>query len=190
MSPSIPSSLAAVTLGHLNFTANCSNLAIGFNVYINDFAQNNQTAGSGTTGDNGPSGYEDWWTDGVSPEFLGFWRGVLGTALPNTYLKYSDVQIAAWTNHSEFYDFFYDDTLSWPYPDELDELSNSLASMGGCYSNVSLGDSSEISVYSDFQQGMLLAVREDDVEMETDPRQLVWSITAAHTILPRIKNPV
>ena len=153
MDVSLPGELSNVTLGHLNFTANCSNIQIGYDVWLNDFTWQEPSPGNLTEDDtDGPDDYSDFWTNGTSPEFLGFWRGALGTVLPKTYLTYTDAQIATWTNHTEFYDFFNDNVDTWPLPSLIDELSNSLSESGGCSVNASANQQGNTN-YAFYQQG-------------------------------------
>ena len=157
MSVSIPSELSNITLAHLNFTNNCTNAGVGYTVWSNDFWNSTQTPGNDTTGktDDGPEGYEDWWTNGTSPEFIGFWRASLSSVLPKNYTTYTDAQIAAWTNHTEFYDFFNDDAGDdqWPWPGDLGELSNWLSEGGGCTVNQTQGAQTQITDYVSFEEG-------------------------------------
>lgn len=104
---SVAASLANITLNQLNFTANCSNLALGLYVFENDFylgspnPENNNGDNDSyynSTVDDGPSEYfEDFWTNGTSPEWISFWRYALSSVLPG-YLSLSDADIARWAN--------------------------------------------------------------------------------------------
>ena len=172
---SVAASLANITLNQLNFTANCSNLALGLYVFENDF--NFQTPNSGnysydnssyynSSVDDGPSDYfEDFWTNGTSPEWISFWRYTLSSVLPTEYLSLSDGDIARWANTTvgrlsertpplsallfglkdailmkklqEAFNFFDNDVDSIPAPDSLSELSYDLAESGGCRQNAS-----------------------------------------------------
>lgn len=98
-------SLANITLNQLNFTANCSNLALGLYVFENDFNLQIPNPGNyngsdyNSTVDDGPSEYfEDFWTNGTSPEWISFWRYTLSSVLPNDFLSLSDADIARWAN--------------------------------------------------------------------------------------------
>lgn len=92
----------------LNFTANCSNLALGLYVFENDFQWQSPNPGNyhydndsyhNSTVDDGPSEYfEDFWTNGTSPEWISFWRYTLSSVLPQGYLSLSDAEIASWAN--------------------------------------------------------------------------------------------
>lgn len=145
-------SLANISLHDLNLTANCSNLALGVNVWINDFYDQNPTPGSSgyddeTTGyynattDDGPSsddsGYSDYplfWTNGTSPEWLAFWRYSLASALPDSYMNLSDQEITKWSNVTEMFYFFdyYDFQLVTEDGRFPRWLSTDLAYKGGC----------------------------------------------------------
>lgn len=104
----VAASLANITLNQLNFTANCSNLALGLYVFENDFNLPSPTPGNykydndsyyNSTVDDGPSEYfEDFWINGTSPEWISFWRFTLSSVLPNDYLRLSDADIARWAN--------------------------------------------------------------------------------------------
>lgn len=158
MSVTNSSILANVTLAHLNLTANCSNLAIGFQVWNDDFEYADPASGNSTvddsTADDGPElPFYDMWSNGTSPEFIEFWRGTLGSVLPHSYLNFTDAEIAAWTNHTEFYDFFNLDVLYWPFPDQLSSLANSIATSGGCANNGSTSQQGGLTFYSEFQKG-------------------------------------
>ena len=113
---SVAASLANITLNQLNFTANCSNLALGLYVFETDFNLQYPNPGNysydnssyyNSSNDDGPSDYfEDFWTNGTSPEWISFWRYTLSSVLPTEYLSLSDVDIARWANttvgiHSE-----------------------------------------------------------------------------------------
>ena len=105
---SVAASLANITLNQINFTANCSNLALGLYVFENDFNFASPNPGNSnsdndtyynSTVDDGPSdNFEDFWTNGTSPEWTNFWRYSLSSVLPNGYLRLSDVEIATWAN--------------------------------------------------------------------------------------------
>ena len=105
---SVAASLANITLNQLNFTANCSNLALGLYVFENDFNLQIPNPGnytydnssySNSSVDDGPSDYfEDFWNNGTSPEWISFWRYTLSSALPTEYLSLSDEDIARWAN--------------------------------------------------------------------------------------------
>ena len=135
---SVSAGLANVTLAHLNFAANCSNLALGLVVFANDFLSEYPNPGNSTfdnsTTDDGPGDYTDFWTNGTAPEWIGFWRAALGSALPDDYLKLSDSDIAMWANTTEAFDFFGHDVYQSPDPTDISQLSNYLAIEGGCRS--------------------------------------------------------
>ena len=155
MSVSIPRLLANFTLSSLNFTANCGNVVLGYNVWYNDFLLLQPTAGNFTAmvdpSSNGPGDFTDIWLNGISPEFISFWRAMLPPSLSKA--SFSDADIAAWTNSTPFYEFFENDVGdAWPRPDKIDQIANSLASSGGCENNNSQ-DTGDIKEYSKFQQG-------------------------------------
>ena len=155
MNVSIPLSLANVTISNINFTGDCGNVALGYNVWYNDFFLQQPTEGNWTTTSNslndGPGAYANIWLNGTSPEFIRFWRATLSPSHPE--MNYSDTEIVRWTNSSPFYDFFGDDLgNAWPRPDKKDQIANSLASSGGCKNNNSQ-DAGDIKQYSQFQQG-------------------------------------
>ena len=56
MSLSLPASLVNLTLSHLNFTSNCSNVALGLTVWLNDFNYDNATSGNQTATNDLPGG--------------------------------------------------------------------------------------------------------------------------------------
>ena len=149
-------SLGNITLSHINFTANCSNLAVGLDVWLNDFVFESPTPGNLTydhgsqinsTADNGPTEeYFDFFTNGTSPEWLGFWRSALASALPASSIHHvSDQDISKWANTTDaflFFDYLDIDPIKIPpdavFADELTDLSFSsdlsqmLARQGGC----------------------------------------------------------
>lgn len=155
MNVSVPRPLANLTLSNLNFTANCENAILGYKVWYNDFLPLQSTAGDSSTPvdpkNNISQDLMDIWTNGISPDFIGFWRATLPPTLSKVY--FSDAEIAAWTNSTSFYEFFEDDIGdAWPRPDKLDQIANSLATSGGCKNNNSQ-DAGDIQAYSQFQQG-------------------------------------
>ena len=172
MNVSLPASLANLTIAHLNFTQNCSNVALGLTVWLNDFNYYNATPGNLTATndlpggvdnptdtedtsldndadesdqsidpvDNGPTdAFTNFWTNGTSPEWIGFWRAAVGSALPTTYMNLTDTQIIQWSNTTDAFDFF--DPYyanSWASPTDRSEMSYYLANQGGCSSNGTL----------------------------------------------------
>lgn len=156
MNATIPQSLANLSISRLNFTANCGNVVLGYHVWYNDFVQLHPMAsnftGSANTSNAGSGSYLDIWVDGISPEFISFWRAMLPPTVSSA--SFSDAEIAAWTNSTPFTDFFENDIGdAWPSPDRLDQIANSLASSGGCQNNNSQ-DAGDIKEFSKFQQGM------------------------------------
>ena len=141
---SAASSLANITLHQLNFTANCSNLALGIQVW-NSFDYDpgygyfydptGNYTNSNDTGDDGPGGpygeYAGFWelTNGTSPDWIAFWRAVVDTVIPSNE-SLSDKDIADWSNNTEMFDFF-----GWPGGPDLPSLSKDLALLGGCNHN-------------------------------------------------------
>ncbi len=139
------SSLANITLHQLNFTANCSNLALGIQVwnsfdYDPEFGYfyvptNNNTNKNDTGDDDGPGGpygeYAGFWYDsnGTAPDWIAFWRAALDTVIPGNE-SLSDNHIADWSNNTEMFDFF-----DWPGALDLSSLSQDLALQGGCSHN-------------------------------------------------------
>lgn len=81
---SVAASVANITLNQLDPTANCSNLALWLYVFENElnlqspnprkYKYDNDSYDNSTV-DDGPSEYfEDFWTNGTSPECINFWR--------------------------------------------------------------------------------------------------------------------
>ena len=110
-------SLGNVTLPHINFTANCSNLAVGLDVWLHDFIFKFPTPGNLTydndtywnsTADDGPTDeYSLFFTNGTSPEWIEFWRSALASALPSSSIPHiSDQDITKWANTTEAFSFF------------------------------------------------------------------------------------
>ena len=189
MNLTLPVSLANLTISHLNFTSNCSNVALGLTVWINDFndytpSPGNQTATNDLPGgsdnptvaqeldpdddtsddvdqsvdpvDNGPTDeYTDFWTNGTSPEWLGFWRAALASALPTIYMNLTDAEIAQWSNTTDAFEFFDQDNANNDLADPTDKLSLSkyLASSGGCGSN---GTLSKVQAITDMQPACMV----------------------------------
>ncbi len=121
MNVSVPTSLASLNISSLNFSGNCENVALGYNVWYNDFLLQQPVEGNWTTtpnpSDDGPGGLA-FWLNGTSPEFIRFWRAMLppGQSTKNV----SDAEIATWTNSTPFYEFFIDDLgNAWPRPDNI-----------------------------------------------------------------------
>ena len=189
MNLTLPASLANLTVSQLNFTLNCSNVALGLNVWMNDFNYYNATPGNQTATndlpggsdnptlaqdldsdddtsgevdqsvdpvDNGPNdAYPDIWTNGTSPEWLGFWRAALASALPTTYMNLTDAEIAQWSNTTDAFEFF--DALNannfWGDPTDKSQMSYYLASQGGCGSN---GTLSKVQAITDMQPACMV----------------------------------
>lgn len=59
MSLTLPASLANLTVSHLNFTSNCSNVALGLVVWENDFLANTPTSGNQTATNDLPGGSDN-----------------------------------------------------------------------------------------------------------------------------------
>ena len=59
MNLSLPASLANLTVSHLNFTSNCSNVALGLTVWLNDFNYYNATPGNQTATNDLPGGSDN-----------------------------------------------------------------------------------------------------------------------------------
>ena len=188
MNLTLPVSLANLTVSHLNFTLNCSNVALGLTVWTNDFLSygatpGNQTATNDLPGgsdnptitqdldtdddtsdeedqsvdpvDNGPTdAYTDFWTNGTSPEWLGFWRAALASALPTTYMNLTDAEIAQWSNTTDAFEFFdADNANNWGDPTDRLSLSYYLAYSGGCGSN---GTLSKVQAITDIQPACMV----------------------------------
>lgn len=143
-------SLANVTLSHINFTANCSNFALGMNVWLNDFIIGEPTSGNltgdqddytwwNTTADDGPTEeYTYFFTNGTSPEWLGFWRFALASALPSSYMSISDQDIAKWANTTGnflFFDYLEVEPMDFSDSSFSSNFSQLLAREGGCNNN-------------------------------------------------------
>ena len=102
----IPSALQDVSIHSLRLLDNCSIISSGHQVwkdyfvnmtYVYDDAQNT------------PGLYWRYWGGSPGP-LLGFWRDALSTILPDSYMNFTDSQIFAWTNSTQFYGFFANDT--------------------------------------------------------------------------------
>ncbi len=79
------------------------------------------------------------WTNGTSPEWLGFWRAALASALPTTYMNLTDAEIAQWSNTTDAFEFFdADNANTWADPTDKSYVSYYLAYQGGCSSNGTL----------------------------------------------------
>ncbi len=59
MSLTLPASLANLTISHLNFTLNCSNVVLGLTVWENDFNSYNATPGNQTATNDLPGGSDN-----------------------------------------------------------------------------------------------------------------------------------
>ena len=184
MNLTLPVSLANLTISHLNFTSNCSNVALGLVVWMNDFNGNaspgNQTATNDLPGgsdnptvaqeldndddddqsvdpiDNGPTvDYTDFWTNGTSPEWLGFWRAALASALPTIYMDLTDAEINQWSNTTDAFEFFDEFNANNYLADPTDKsaVSQYLASSGGCGSN---GTLSKVQAVTDMQPACMV----------------------------------
>ena len=124
MNVSVPASLASLNISSLNFSGQCENVALGYDVWYNDFFLQQPAEGNWTTtpnpSDDGPEGVV-YWLNGTSPEFLHFWRAVLPPS--QSVQNLSDADIAIWTNSTSFYEFFVDDVGgAWPSPNSLDQI--------------------------------------------------------------------
>lgn len=142
--------LSQVNITHLNFTQNCSNIALGVEVYNNYFSitaedkYNDTGQVPATPSNSGPTDYpiQGWsgWSNGPPQDWIQFWRG----ALPVAYQTSSDEDVAQWANTTqclEFFDLTYNPTTS-DYGDrdqvnldDVDAFSNALANLGGCQYN-------------------------------------------------------
>lgn len=141
---SLPAILANVTLHQLNFTANCSNLALGLQVWqefgdeygiytvAGNATYDNETIDDGPGGPNGE--YEDFWTNGTALDWIAFWRVALGSAVPTMNLTNNDV--ANWANTTESFYFFDDNYFDLEIdPLNLQLMANMLAFEDGCKAN-------------------------------------------------------
>ena len=153
-------SLANITLHQLNFTANCSNLALGIQVW-NSFVYDpsdgyfynpidNLTSINDTDwdGPDGPYGqYAGFWflTNGTAPDWTAFWRAALDTVIPSNQ-SLSDDEIANWSNNTEMFNFF-----DWNGAVDLAGLSQNLALQGGCGHNFT----TNIESILDFEQACI-----------------------------------
>ncbi len=141
------SSLVNITLHQLNFAANCSNLALGIQIWNNfdydpDFGYYYDSTGNYTYNNNtdydGPGGpygeYAGFWifSNGTAPDWITFWRAALDTVIPGNQ-SLSDNQIADWSNNTEMFDFFSLEVTDLP------SLSKDLALQGGCSHNFTTG---------------------------------------------------
>lgn len=143
-------SLANVSLHDLNLAANCSNLALGVNIWIKEFVDKpipdlsdyesdpsyNGTRDDGpSSDDSGYSDYPNFWTNGTSPEWLDFWRFSLASVLPGSYLNLSNQEITNWSNTTETFYFFEQDDFQLVTEDGKFPrwLSTDLAYKGGCH---------------------------------------------------------
>ena len=59
MSLTLPASLANLTVSHLNFTADCSNVGLGLTVYMNDFVNRTPTPGNQSATNDLPGGSDN-----------------------------------------------------------------------------------------------------------------------------------
>ena len=59
MSLTLPASLANLTVSHLNFTSNCSNVALGLTVWTNDFIKGDPSPGNQTATNDLPGGSDN-----------------------------------------------------------------------------------------------------------------------------------
>ena len=139
-------SLGNVTLSHINFTANCSNLAVGLDVWLNDFFVGIPTPGNLTfdndtywnsTADDGPTDeFSDFFKNGTSPEWTGFWRSALASALPSSSIHHiSDQDISTWANTTDaflFFDYLDIAPMNFPELSFSSDVSQMLAQQGGC----------------------------------------------------------
>ena len=123
MNVSLPTGLASLNISSLNFSGKCENVALGYDVWYNDFFLQQPTEGNWTTTPNssdiGPQGIT-FWLNGTSPEFIDFWRAMLSPS--QLVQNFSDTDIAIWTNSTPFYEFFVDDVSAWPRPSSLDQI--------------------------------------------------------------------
>ncbi|KAK3176460.1 hypothetical protein OEA41_007783 [Lepraria neglecta] len=100
---SAAASLMNITFRQLDFTANCSNLALGIQVWNNFlyydegnyyYALNGTATTDSEAVDDGPGGpdgdFPDFWTNGTAPDWIAFWRATLGAKIPDTYLSLTD----------------------------------------------------------------------------------------------------
>jgi len=148
--------LSQVNVTHLDFTRNCSNIALGVKTYNDYFSataiRNYNDTGEvpATPNNSGPTDYPSasisgWsgWSNGPPQEWIQFWRG----ALPVAYQTSSDEDIARWANTTqclEFFDLTYNPTtfdygdLNQVNLDDVDAFSNALANLGGCQDNRTL----------------------------------------------------
>ncbi len=128
MNISVPMSLASINISSLYFRGNCENVALGYDVWHNDFVLQQPAEGNWSMtqnySNNGPGGLP-YWSNGPSPEFIHFWRAMLSPGQSATNI--SDAEIATWTNSTPFYGFFVDDVGdAWPRPDSIDQICENL----------------------------------------------------------------
>ncbi|KAK4695258.1 hypothetical protein P7C71_g2468, partial [Lecanoromycetidae sp. Uapishka_2] len=141
---SLPAILANVTLHQLNFTATCSNLALGLQVWHEfgdeygiyaipgNSTHDNETMDDGPGGSNGE--YQDFWTNGTALDWIAFWRTALGSVVPTKSLTDNDV--ANWANTTESFYFFDDNYFDIEIdPLNLQIMANVLAFEQGCKAN-------------------------------------------------------
>lgn len=112
MNVSLPSVLCNVTILILSLTNHCSLLAVGYEVWQNESVNSKPTPGNVSNNEfvNLDSDGDPFWTNGVAPEWIKFWRGALRTVLPNSYLNFIDNEIVTWTNDTNFFYFL---TVQW-----------------------------------------------------------------------------
>ena len=154
---SVPDILTNITLHQLNFTANCSNLPLGIQVWTNwdvgsslggyYYGLGNATSDNATLDDGpgGPNGeYPDWWTNGTALDWIAFWRSALESHVPTTNL--SDKDVANWANTTESFYFFDYANLDVSEGTNLQFMSTFLADVQGCkasYRNITSIDEME-----------------------------------------------
>lgn len=141
---SLPAILANVTIHHLNFTANCSSLGLGLQIwqefgdeygYYSVLGNSTSDNASLDDGPGGPDGeYEDFWTNGTALDWIQFWRIALGSAVPTINLTNNDV--ANWANTTESFYFFDNNYIGIDAdPLDLQIMANILAFEQGCKAN-------------------------------------------------------
>lgn len=103
---SLPASLANLTVSHLNFTSNCSNVALGLNVWMNDFINFNATPGNQTAWNDLPGGSDN--PTVAQLESGNFTSGGIDQSVDPVDNGPTDAYFAFWTNGTspEWLDFW------------------------------------------------------------------------------------
>jgi hypothetical protein len=130
----LPTQLGNLAFSQINFTENCSTIPLGISVFQNDFFKAKVYPPAELTNGTGywPDGYLDVWRDGKpSAEWIAFWRAIVDSNLPKNYEPFSDDQIAAWVDSTDFLEFF-----SWiwnaDYITDPNKLAYYISIGGGC----------------------------------------------------------